>query len=313
VGCQAVFQIYVLLSSFIYGRIASMSDPGKNLDRYRLDQDGSHDIRIAVAGIGLALRGDGAHHTVLRRNRYKPFLADAPLMATVEMSPVVDASEIEWDESLTGPVVALDGAALSYRIYGGEGYLDGETGKGWLRCVTDEAIAHGALANFLRVAYAVLLVRHGGFLFHSAGMIRDGRGYLFYGHSGSGKSTISGLSKHLVTLLSDDLVAVRIHDGVWRVHGTPFWGELEGHPRTNASAPLRGLFSLVKSHEVKLDPLPPSQAVADVVSSVPVTCTEPHISAQLIELCADLAAKVPCYRLHFSLDDSFWRVIDELA
>ena len=68
-------------------------------------------------------------------------------------------------------------------------------------------IASSALANFLRVTYALLLIRHGGFLFHSAGMIRNGCGYLFYGHSGSGKTTVSRLSQNHVTLLSDDLVA----------------------------------------------------------------------------------------------------------
>ena len=265
-------------------------------------------VRLTVAGVGLALRGAGPHHAVLRGDRYQPFLTDALPAATVD----VTTAEVNRDQAVTGPEITLHDQVLSYRIYGGEGTLDAAAGTGWLCTVADETIAHGALANFLRVAYALLLIRHGGFLFHSAGMIRNSRGYVFYGHSGSGKTTISRLSRHQATLLSDDLVALRAHDGVWRVYGTPFWGDLADHPKTNASAPLRGLFSLVKDHEVKLEPLSSSQAVADVVSSVPVTCNAPHLSAQLIDLCADLAAQVPCYRLHFSPDDSFWRVIDEL-
>lgn len=266
------------------------------------------EVRLAVAGVGLALRGDGPHRTILREARYQPFLADVPPHATVVVTP----AEVNRDRTFTGPEVTLDGPALTYRTYGGAGTLDPASGTGWLQVTADERIAQGVLANYLRVAYALLLVQHGGFLFHSAGMIRGGRGYVFYGHSGSGKSTISGLSRPHATLLSDDLVAVRAHDDAWHVHGTPFWGDLANHPRTNASAPLRGLFSLVKDTAVRLEPLPPSQAVADVISSVPVTCTEPGLSARLIDLCADLVAQVPCYRLHFARDDSFWSVIDRL-
>ncbi len=267
------------------------------------------EIRLTVAGVGLALRGDGPHHSILREARYQPFLADVPPHATVDVS----LAEVNRDRTFTGPEVALDGLTLTYRTYGGEGTLEPARGAGWLQVTADERIAQGVLANFLRVAYALLLVQHGGFLFHSAGMIRHGRGYVFYGHSGSGKSTISGLSRPYATLLSDDLVAVRRHDGIWQVHGTPFWGELRDHPKTNDRAPLRGLFSLVKDTAVWLEPLPPSQAVADVISSVPVTCKEPGLSTRLMDLCADLVAQVPCYRLHFTRDDSFWRAVDELA
>lgn len=270
------------------------------------------EIRLAVAGVGLALRGDGPHQAILRQGRYRPFLVDVPPAAVVDVT-VVDIGDLEWNSSLTAPVVELEGSSLSYRIYGGEGYLDAAAGTGWLHIIANETIAHGALSNFLRVAYAVLFVHREGFLFHSAGMIRGGRGYVFYGHSGSGKTTISGLSRHEATILSDDLVALRVHDGIWHVHGTPFWGEMEGHPRTSASAPLRGVFSLVKAPAVRLEPLPRSQAVADVVSSVPVTCAEPHLSAQLIDLCTDLVVQVPCYRLHFKKDTSFWRELDEMA
>lgn len=268
------------------------------------------EIHLTIAGVSLALRGGGAFSTVLQGERYQPFLTANPPIVAAEVA--VEAAEVNpvWD--LPEPEVTIDGLTLTYRTYGGEGYLDAEAGRGQLQMTSDVEAAQAVLDNYLRVAYALLLIRRSGFLFHSAGMIRNGHGYLFYGHSGSGKTTISRLSRQQATLLSDDLVAVRAHDGEWRVHGTPFWGELRGHPKTNTSAPLRGVFSLAKSPEVRLEPLPSSLAVADVVSSVPVTCKEPPLSGRLIELCADLASKSPCYRLHFPPDDSFWSAIDAL-
>jgi hypothetical protein len=268
------------------------------------------EIHLTVAGVSLALRGGGAFSTVLQVERYRPFLTADPRLVAAEVD--VEAAEVNpvWD--LPEPEVSIDGLSLTYRTYGGEGTLDAEAGRGQLQMTANVDAAQAVLDNYLRVAYALLLIRQSGFLFHSAGMIRDGRGYLFYGHSGSGKTTISRLSRRQATLLSDDLVAVRAHDSEWRVHGTPFWGELRGHPKTNASAPLRGVFGLAKSPEVRLEPMPQPLAVADVVSSVPVTCKEPPLSGRLIELCADLAAKSPCYRLHFAPDDSFWPAIDAL-
>jgi len=266
--------------------------------------------RLTVAGTGLALRGDGALGTVLQSDRYRPFLAAGAgeVAARVE----VTTAEVNREEGYrsSGPQTELEGWSLSYRIYGGEGWLDARRGEGWLRMSAEEHLAHGALGNYLRVAYALLLIRQGGLLFHSAGMIREGQGVLFYGHSGSGKTTVSRLSQAKATLLSDDLVALRPQDGEWRIHGTPFWGDLDGLPKTRSSAPLRALFALVKDREVGLERLPQSVATADVVSSVPVTSQEPAISGRLVDLVADLVARVPCYRLRFRPDDSFWPAVD---
>jgi hypothetical protein len=270
---------------------------------------GTSQIHITIAQISLALRGDGAHRANLSQDCYQPFLTDLPPVATVD----VTTAEVNRDRAFDAPEIEVDGWTLSYHLTGAEGYLDAATGAGWLKLTADEHLAHGGLANFLRIAYALLLIRQQGFLFHSAGMIRDGRGYLFYGHSGSGKSTISRLSRQQATILSDDLVAVRKQDGIWQAHGTPFWGDLRAHPKTSASAPLQGVFGLVKAPQARVEPLPPVLAVADVVSSVPTVCIDPGPSAQLVDLCADLAACVPCYRLHFPKNNSFWSVIDELA
>lgn len=267
-------------------------------------------IHLTVAGVGLTLHGEGVFRAVLQSERYRPFLSASPSAAEVE----VGTAEVNWDSGLNNPQMVLDGWSVSYRIIGGEGAFDAAAGTGWLRMTADENVAHGVLGNYVRIAYALLFIRHGGFLFHSAGMIRNGHGLLFYGHSGSGKSTVSHLSQRRATLLSDDLVAVRPRNDVWHVHGTPFWGDLDDLAKTAASAPLRGLFGLVKDTQVRLERLSAAQralAVAEVVSSVPVTSQDPDLSRRLVDLCADVVVQVPVYRLHFRRDDAFWNVLDE--
>ena len=65
--------------------------------------------------------------------------------------------------------------------------------------------------NFLRVAFAHLALAHGGLLLHASGLIHHGHGYVFFGHSGAGKSTVAGFAPVGSTLLSDDLVLLRLH------------------------------------------------------------------------------------------------------
>ena len=60
---------------------------------------------------------------------------------------------------------------------------------------------------FLRVIYALLVFQAGGLLFHAAGIVRDGQCYLFFGHSGSGKTTVARLSSTDL-VLNDDLVVL---------------------------------------------------------------------------------------------------------
>ena len=272
---------------------------------------GNHQVRLSVAEVSMALTAEGVQRDLLHEDSYRPFITSAAPVATIDITTNLLAPGDSLAQA--GPRFTLRGHELFYQIHGGEGYLDAASGRGWLQSSPDEGLARAILVNFIRGVYAVLLVRHGGFLFHSAGMIRSGRGYVFYGHSGSGKSTVSRLSRQWAALLSDDLVAVRLHDGAWRVYGTPFWGDRGDAPFLDDSAPLRALFGLVKDGEVKIERLAAEFAVADVLSSVPVICAEPSLGARLLDLSANLVSRVPCYHLHLTQNDSFWRLIDELA
>ncbi|MBI5034859.1 MAG: hypothetical protein HZB51_30410 [Chloroflexi bacterium] len=167
---------------------------------------------------------------------------------------------------------------------------------------------NGDLENYLRVLYAWFCVDHGSLLLHSCGIIRDGRGYVFFGPSGNGKTTTTSLSAPY-TILSDDLVIIKKVENRFRVYGVPFRGDLPEAPRTNASAEVCGVFALTKDKRHYLTPLVLPEAVARLVQCVPFVMTQPEIVKRVTEICTDLAKSVPLQMLHFRKDNGFWEII----
>jgi len=113
------------------------------------------------------------------------------------------------------------------------------------------------------VLIAHLLGRGRGVELHGCGIIdRDGRGQLFVGQSGAGKTTTARvwLAEARYDIVSDDRVIVRNIDGEWRMFGTPWHGEAElSSPQ---SAPLAAIHLLVQAPRTELVSLPPAQAAA---------------------------------------------------
>ncbi|MBE0566841.1 MAG: hypothetical protein IH621_12825, partial [Krumholzibacteria bacterium] len=85
-----------------------------------------------------------------------------------------------------------------------------------------------------RTAYPAALV-------HAAGVVRDGRGYLFVGPSGAGKSTVAELSRgHAV--LNDEMNLVEWDGAGATLVGTPFNAFFTG--KSEGSAPLAAVLLL---------------------------------------------------------------------
>jgi hypothetical protein len=113
------------------------------------------------------------------------------------------------------------------------------------------------------VMIAHLLGRGRGVELHGCGIIdRDGRGQLFVGQSGAGKTTTARvwLSEGHYDIVSDDRVIVRFINGEWRMFGTPWHGEAE--LSAALSAPLAAIHLLVQASRTELVSLPPAQAAA---------------------------------------------------
>jgi hypothetical protein len=100
---------------------------------------------------------------------------------------------------------------------------------------------------------------------HALGLSdRDGSGYLFLGHSGAGKSTTARLWMDLpgVTLLSDDRIILRHHDGKFWMYGTPWHGDagIASPERT----PLHAIFLLEQALVNEVMAVSPAKAAAEL-------------------------------------------------
>jgi hypothetical protein len=143
--------------------------------------------------------------------------------------------------------------------------------------------------------------------------VQRGRGYVFFGRSGSGKTTTTRLSPG-AAILSDDLVILRCVEIAGRpavqVYGVPFRGDLAEAPRRNAAAPLAGLYALVKDTDHFWEPLAAHAAVGQLSACVPFVMSRPADAGRVLALCAEITARVPVRTLHFRRDPGFWKVID---
>lgn len=101
-----------------------------------------------------------------------------------------------------------------------------------------------------QVLLARILATREACMVHSAGVILDGKGLLFIGHSGAGKSTITRMLKDSATVLCDDRNIIRKEGQEFRVYGSWCHGEIP--LISSSSAPLAAVFLLRQSAENRI-------------------------------------------------------------
>jgi hypothetical protein len=152
------------------------------------------------------------------------------------------------------------------------------------------------------VLVAHLLGRGRGVELHSCGIIDSaGRGHLFVGVSGAGKTTTARLwGEDAKAIVSDDRVIIREQDGVMRMYGTPWHGE--ARLSLAVSAPLAGVYLLMQSTSNELRAIPRAEAVARLFG-----CAFPPLyDAAAVDFTLNfldrIAERVPVRELRFTRD-----------
>jgi hypothetical protein len=160
----------------------------------------------------------------------------------------------------------------------------------------------------IRAALALLAFEAGGLLFHAAGLARRGRGFAFFGYSGSGKTTVARVSTDAL-ILNDDLVVLLPQAAHWDMIATPFSNPTQVTTAGPQVVPLAALYRLEQDRRVFVEPIEPATALAEVIASSPVISADPDRAAGLLARLEQLVAAVPVQRLHFLPDASFWAVV----
>lgn len=263
----------------------------------------THRCSLTIAGLPLAVEASDSVLIDELRVHYAAFLTEK---ATPLLTLRVHAQP-RPDNHATERPFAFHAGMLQFTASHYTGTIDVTQPQAHLSIKTTysfEDVDYG-----VRAAYALLAFQAGGLLFHAAGVMHRARGYLFYGHSGSGKTTVARHSPGDF-VLNDDLVALLPERERWIIHATPFSNPTQFNPSGPHQVELSRMFCLVQDRRVYLEPMEQSHQAASMISNIPIVPADPDRSLQLIDRVARLARMVPAYQLHFLPDDSFWRAID---
>ncbi len=126
----------------------------------------------------------------------------------------------------------------------------------------------------------------------------------FVGRSGAGKSTLAGLlaGAGAGVLLTDDRLVLRPEGQGFRAWGSPWHGTAGAS--ANTSGPLRAVYLLEQAARAERLPLGPGEAAMHLAANCFRAAWPPEGAHHLLESCARVAERLPCYRLRFPRDPS---------
>lgn len=156
-----------------------------------------------------------------------------------------------------------------------------------------------ALNNSLMLLFAFSSACHGILEMHSSVVMNEGKGYLFLGKSGTGKSTHSSLwLKHIpgTELLNDDNPILRLMpDGSARVYGSPWSGKTPCYKNKDVAA---GAVVRIRQAPLnKIERLPAIQAYASLMASASSFRPFKELAEGWHRTLEGLVAVLPCYVL----------------
>jgi len=158
---------------------------------------------------------------------------------------------------------------------------------------------HGPTAELLMVHY---LAQGNGIILHSCGIELGGKGILFVGHSGAGKSTMARLWEDVgsVPILSDDRIIIRKKDGAFWMYGTPWHGEAKfASPH---GCPLDKIYFMRHAGKNSIRETGKIEAISRLL-----TCSFPPYwdtkgMRFTLDFLTDLGTTIPCRELGFHPD-----------
>jgi hypothetical protein len=148
-----------------------------------------------------------------------------------------------------------------------------------------------------------------GIILHSACVSFKGKGSLFAGVSGSGKSTISEIWQKdgEAEVLTDERVIIREHENDLWAYGTPWHGTSKIHK--NRGAPIGKIFFIKHGEANRTIPI----SEVDAANRLMVRCFPTFWNREgmqfAVDFCLRVARERECYELEFVNDSS---VVDHL-
>ena len=160
------------------------------------------------------------------------------------------------------------------------------------------AVRDFAINNATMLLFAFTALKYKTLELHASVVVRDERGYLFLGKSGTGKSTHSRMwlgAFDDAWLLNDDNPVVRIEeDGVW-VYGSPWSGKTPCYK--NARARVGAFVRLHQAPQNSITKARPSKAYVEVYGSCSGLKFIEEVRDDLYGVISQVIGAVPLYEL----------------
>jgi len=267
----------------------------------RLTSDASLSIVIEIGKMPVRINTGEARFLQMLEDRYSGFVSNA------------DQVEIEFDVDLAPPGPLDQDADVEVSWTAGRWSLrrgdfraewNPESRRGWIQQTANPY----SIDAVLRIIHSLVLASQGGFLLHSASASRNRKAFLFAGVSGVGKTTISRLAPHDVTLLTDEISYIRRCEEGYVAYGTPFTGEL-AKLGENVSAPISALYLLAQGKENRIDSVAPAEATRSILANLLFFAKHDELVQRVFHSVFEFVSRIPVERLTFMPDSRVWELI----
>ena len=159
-----------------------------------------------------------------------------------------------------------------------------------------------------QILIARLLSDRAGVFVHSCGAVMDGKGLLFVGHSGAGKSTMAELIAPHGPILCDDRNIVRHYGNKWHVFGS--WSHGDFPDVSSLSVPLNAILFIEQASGNRISRLDDRR---EIVRRLLGNVIRPFVTVdwwnKTLTVIERLVNEVACYRLEF---DKSGGIVEEL-
>ncbi len=209
--------------------------------------------------------------------------------------------------NLYTPITRHDAGGLDVEGHGFQARIDLSPDFHGLLWGEDEQLLARSIVfeNYLRMVAAYAALQRQGLFLHSAGIVIDGRAWLFLGRSGAGKTTLSRLAlQEGAAVLSDDAnMLLPDAQGRYRAGPVPFAGELgDVNKDARQNYPVAGLFWLEQSDTLGCGGMPAALQLARTMACCPVVNVDPYRGGTLLAVLEQLLGQVPMKVLRFRKD-----------